>query len=514
MAGNGDLHSNDAGFSLPGWSYSTANNTFLLEWGTGSPGPNPYGVSRSETGRQAVIINYDGTGVGDAPLAQTFNTAAGHQYVVRFGLSEENLYHTNSPTQLRVDVAAASYVISLDKPAPSGVTETPGSNHYTDYSFEFSATSTTTTVKFWDVTSSSFPFDSAFLDNVSVTAAPTVATITSVVATGSGIDSNGNGDVGAGSTVTLTVDFSENVIVDTSGGVPYLRLSNGATATYAGGSGTSALAFSYVVAAGQNTLDLAVKWLALNRAEIVDGTGNNANISGAAVNPAGILQIKDAGPMIVPLANGETETIAYNADGSIHDIAYSGVTGRPYTSYDVLYGGNDKPASASYSNGMTESWTYYPSGVLEQIQFQNVTGKPYTALENDYDTSGKLAVSIATNIDGSKSMTAHESGLTLAATGGTETLSGGGNVGETFLFGGAFVHATIADFAANIAGPNHDTVSLPGAAFNNSFAQLLAATTFSKSGALITVDANDTVAIPKLTQAVMAANPGSFSFHT
>jgi hypothetical protein len=345
-----------------------------------------------------------------------------------------------------------------------------------------------------------------------VTAAPAVATVTSVVATGSGIDANGNGDLGAGSMVTLTVDFSKNVIVDTSGSVPYLRLNDGATATYVGGSGTSALAFSYVVAAGQNTPDLAVKSLALNGAEIVDATGKDANISGAHVNPAGILQI-DGGPKIVTLANGETETITYNADGSIHDIAYSGVTGRPYTSYDVLYGGNNEPASASYSNGMTESWTYYPSNVRKQIQFQNVTGKPYTALESDYDTSGKLAVSIATKIDGSKSVTADESGLTLAATGGTETLSGGGHVGETFLFGGAFGHATIADFAANIAGPNHDTVSLPGAAFNNSFMQLLAATTFSNSGALITVDANDTVAIPKLTQAVMAANPGSFAFH-
>ena len=288
-----------------------------------------------------------------------------------------------------MDVAAASYVISLDNPAPSGVTSTPGSNHYTDYSFDFSATSATTTIKFWDVTSSSFPFDSAFLDNVSVTAAPAVATVTSVVATGSGIDANGNGDLGVGSTVTLTVDFSKDVIVDTSGGVPYLRLNNGATATYTGGSGTSALAFSYVVAAGQNTLDLAVKSLALNGAEIADATGKDAILSGAHVNPAGILQI-NAGPKIVTLANGETETITYNADGSIHDIAYSDVTGRRYTSYDVLYGGNNEPASASYSNGMTESWTYYPSNVRKQIQFQNVTGKPYTALEYDYDTSGKL----------------------------------------------------------------------------------------------------------------------------
>ena len=84
------------------------------------------------------------------------------------------------------------------------------------------------------------------------TTAPTVA---SVVASGTGITA-GSGDLGAGSVVTLTVNLSEAVTV--AGGTPTLTLNDGGTATYTGGSGTNALTFSYTVAAGQNTADLAV----------------------------------------------------------------------------------------------------------------------------------------------------------------------------------------------------------------------------------------------------------------
>jgi hypothetical protein len=64
-----------------------------------------------------------------------------------------------------------------------------------------------------------------------------------------------------------------------------------------------------------------------------------------------------------------------------------------------------------------------------------------------------------------------------------------------------------------MTSPNHDTISLPGAAFNNNFVQLIAATTFNNTGAVITADANDTIKVPGLTQSLIAANPGSFSFH-
>ena len=83
----------------------------------------------------------------------------------------------------------------------------------------------------------------------------TAPTVSSVVASGTGITA-GAGDLAAGSVVTLTVNLSEAVTV--AGGTPTLTLNDGGTATYIGGSGTNALTFSYTVAAGQNTADLAV----------------------------------------------------------------------------------------------------------------------------------------------------------------------------------------------------------------------------------------------------------------
>ena len=76
-----------------------------------------------------------------------------------------------------------------------------------------------------------------------------------MVASGNGITS-GSGDLNAGDVVTLTVNLSEAVTV--TGGTPTLTLNDGGVATYSGGSGTNALTFSYTVAAGQNTSDLAI----------------------------------------------------------------------------------------------------------------------------------------------------------------------------------------------------------------------------------------------------------------
>ena len=76
----------------------------------------------------------------------------------------------------------------------------------------------------------------------------------------------------AGKTVVLTATLSEAVIV--AGGTPSFALNDGGTATYVGGSGTTALAFSHIVQAGQNAADLAGTSLALNGATIKDAAGN------------------------------------------------------------------------------------------------------------------------------------------------------------------------------------------------------------------------------------------------
>ena len=57
--------------------------------------------------------------------------------------------------------------------------------------------------------------------------------------------------------MTLTLNMSEAVTVNTSGGTPTLTLNDGGMATYTGGSGTDALTFSYTVGAGQNTSSLS-----------------------------------------------------------------------------------------------------------------------------------------------------------------------------------------------------------------------------------------------------------------
>lgn len=88
--------------------------------------------------------------------------------------------------------------------------------------------------------------------------------------------STADGAYGSGQTITITVDFSSAVNVDTTNGTPTLALDGGGSATYTGGSGTSTLTFSYTVGAGQNSADLdysASSALALNGATIVDAGG-------------------------------------------------------------------------------------------------------------------------------------------------------------------------------------------------------------------------------------------------
>ena len=125
----------------------------------------------------------------------------------------------------------------------------------------------------------------------------TAPTISSVATSGAGITS-GNGDLDAGKTVTLTVNFSEAVTVRTAGGTPFLTLNNGGKASYTGGSGSVALTFTYTVVSGQNTPDVTVTAFNLNGATVEDAAGNNASFAGALPGPAGKLIINTTPPTV------------------------------------------------------------------------------------------------------------------------------------------------------------------------------------------------------------------------
>ncbi len=97
--------------------------------------------------------------------------------------------------------------------------------------------------------------------------APTVSSITSLKA---------DGHYSVGEAITIRVVFSE--IVDVTG-VPVIALNSGGQATYASGSGSTTLDFSYTVGAGHTSSDLDIDSsaaLTVAGASIADGVGNTA----------------------------------------------------------------------------------------------------------------------------------------------------------------------------------------------------------------------------------------------
>jgi hypothetical protein len=86
--------------------------------------------------------------------------------------------------------------------------------------------------------------------------------------------------LGAGSTVNITVLFSEKVTVT---GTPTLTLSDGRTATYASGSGTSTLTFSYTVQDGDSTNGQALDYASTTALNLNGGSIKSAGGTSAAL---------------------------------------------------------------------------------------------------------------------------------------------------------------------------------------------------------------------------------------
>src|SRR5206468_5773105 len=67
-------------------------------------------------------------------------------------------------------------------------------------------------------------------------------------------------------------------------------------------------------AAGQSAADLTVTGVSLNGATVKDGAGNAADLSGAATNPSGTLQIDTTTPTVASLAASGTGITAGAGD--------------------------------------------------------------------------------------------------------------------------------------------------------------------------------------------------------
>ncbi len=161
--------------------------------------------------------------------------------------------------------------------------------------------------------------------------------------------------------MTLTVTFNEAVTV--AGGTPTLALNDGGIATYVSGSGSNALVFSYTVAAGQNTADLALAAstaIALNGATIRDAAGNNAVLTAAnGYNPVGMLQINTVAPAVSAVAtspaNGNLTTGATVTLTVTFSAAVTVAGGTPTIALND--GGTANYVSGSGSNALVFSYT-------------------------------------------------------------------------------------------------------------------------------------------------------------
>ncbi len=174
-----------------------------------------------------------------------------------------------------------------------------------------------------------------------------------------------NGTYGVGSVITLTVAFNENVLVT---GTPTLQLETGTidrNATYAGGSGTNTLTFTYTVQAGDTSADLdqlSNTALALSGGTIRDAAGNNAILALAAPGAAGSLGANKAividgiAPTVAITSNvpavkaGETATVTFT---------FSEDPGASFTAGDITTTGGTLGAISGA--GLTRAATFTPA---------------------------------------------------------------------------------------------------------------------------------------------------------
>ncbi|MBF0109818.1 MAG: DUF4347 domain-containing protein [Magnetococcales bacterium] len=206
------------------------------------------------------------------------------------------------------------------------------------------------------------------------TTSPTVSSVTSTTADGS---------YKQGDTVNVTVTFSEAITVTTGGGTSYLTLETGTTdrnATYASGSGSTSLVFSYIVQAGDTSSDLdavSTAALVLNGSTFKDAAGNDATLtlaSPGAVNSLGNAKaiVIDTTPAVVNRVSSITSNGTYKEGDTLRITVHfsENVTVTQTPTLTLETGKTDRAvnyASGSGTDTLTFTYTIQPGDVSEDL---------------------------------------------------------------------------------------------------------------------------------------------------
>jgi hypothetical protein len=211
--------------------------------------------------------------------------------------------------------------------------------------------------------------------------------------------STGDGGYKAGDTVSLTVTFNHAVTVDTTGGTPSLALNSGGSASYTSGSGGTTLVFTYIVGAGQNTVDLdysSTGALALNGGTIKSGSGGNpdALITLLAPGASGSLGANKA--IVIDTTPPAAPTVESVNTSSLAPVLSGDATLEAGGSLTITVGGATYHVIPSGGHWRLDLASASPaSGSLGQLvpgQTYNVTATVTDAIGNTNSASGVLAL--------------------------------------------------------------------------------------------------------------------------
>ncbi|WP_419858624.1 SwmB domain-containing protein [Candidatus Palauibacter irciniicola] len=269
---------------------------------------------------------------------------------------------------------------------------------------------------------------------------PTVNSVR--VATSAGTDNT----YATGDTIALTVRFTENVTVASSGGAtptwPRIALTVGTTekyAVYRRGSGTRDIRFHYVVEAGDADADgvsVAANKLELNGGTIVDNVGNAATLTHTALANQANHKVDASAPTVSSIAvtsrAGDDQTYAIG-DHIVLQVTFSeavtvtsdgSATGTPYI--PIIVGTTERKAFYNSGSGnATISFRYTVVAHATNVDTDGITVAANTLTVNDdgaiKDAVGNdatlthtaIAANAAHKVDGVKPTVSGTAGIVL-----------------------------------------------------------------------------------------------------
>ncbi|MFV0377289.1 MAG: beta strand repeat-containing protein [Mangrovibacterium sp.] len=217
-----------------------------------------------------------------------------------------------------------------------------------------------------------------------------------------------NGTYTAGNSLNFTVNFSENTIVDITGGTPRLALTIGTTtqyASYVSGSGSQNLVFTYPVQAGDNDPDgLSVGTLSLNGGTLKDNENNDASLTLNSVGGTSGVLVDALAPSVsgVTVPAGGNYKTGDNLDFTIN-----------YDENVVVATTGGTPQISLVIGSSTVQAAYVSGGGSSALVFR------YTVQSGDLDTDGLTVGTLALNGGTLKDGSGNDATLTLNNLGST-----------------------------------------------------------------------------------------------